>query len=75
MVEIENNVALIEVVVVIAVSDGGLVRCSPVDDGNIQTGIAHKKWLQELKDHPRIWTLKTIRTKVPLPVQYEAIDV
>lgn len=71
----ENDIALCEVVIVIAVSETGMIRCAPRNSGNIQTERDYEKWLQEIKEHPRLWTLKTIRTKVPLPVQYEAIDV
>jgi hypothetical protein len=66
--------AVIEVTVMVAVSEDGNVLVSVLDNCNVQRKRNHEAWLQALREDKKLWTLKTIKTLVPLPVQYDEID-
>lgn len=65
------DVAMLDVTVVIAVSEDGLVLASVQDDCRLAQKAQHEAWLRQICESKRLWTLKTIKTRVPLPVQYE----
>jgi hypothetical protein len=70
-----TETSFIEVVIAVAVSDCGLSMVSLIDNNNIHARKKHQQWLDALKTDNRLWSVKTIKTFVPLPVQYEEIDL
>lgn len=63
--------AMLDVVVVVAVSEDGLVTSSVQEECRLIQKRQHEEWLRSIRDDKRLWTLKTIKTQVPMPVQYE----
>ena len=62
---------MLNVVVVIAVNEDGVITSSIQDDCRLNYKRKHEEWLQQLRQDSKFWTLKTIRTEIPMPVQYE----
>jgi hypothetical protein len=70
-----RDLSYIEVKICIAMREDGFVRCLPCGTGNIQREHLFNEMLQEVREDTRFrWSLKTIKTKVPMPWQFEEID-
>ena len=67
------DVAFCDVTVVIAVNEDGLVKSCIYDPYRVQNSLNYEDWMSEIRNDKRLWTLKTIKTKVPLPGQYEVV--
>jgi hypothetical protein len=70
-----DGVTVIEVTVCIAVSDCGNVLVSVPDECNVQRRAKHQQWLEDLKASNHLWVVKTVKTLVPFPMQYEEIPL
>jgi len=66
-----SDIAAFEVFVVVALSETGQVRVCSRDFNNVQETAAYRKFLDDLKAHRELWTVKSVKVNVPLPVQYE----
>ena len=69
-----ETIALLDVTIVIAVSETGEIACCPWDNRNLQMKYNHEQFIQSLRDHQKLWAVKTIKTTVPMPVQFEVIE-
>jgi len=65
------DTAMLDVVVMVAVSEDGRVSVSADDDHHLIQKRKHENWLRMIREDEKLWTLKTIKTQVPMPVQYE----
>lgn len=63
--------AMLDVVVVVAVSEDGLVTASVQEECRLIQKRQHEDWLRNIREDKKLWTLKTIKTQMPMPVQYE----
>lgn len=63
--------AMLDVVVVVAVREDGLVTSSVQEECRLVQKRQHEEWLRLIREDKKLWTLKTIKTQVPMPVQYE----
>ena len=63
--------AMLEVVVVIAVSEDGVVTASVQEECRLVQKRQHDEWLRVIREDSKLWTLKKVKTYVPIPVQYE----
>ena len=60
-----------EVTVTIAINENGVTRCCIADTDWIQQQQEHSKFIQELREDRWLWTTKTVKVMVPIPVNYE----
>ena len=60
-----------EVLVSVAVSDGGLVDCCIADSHWIQQQRKHQAWMDEKRASKNFWSIKTVRVNVPMPLTFE----
>jgi len=70
-----SNISYVDVLICVAVSDCGNVLISLPDECNVQRRNKHQQWLDALKTDSRLWVVKTVKTSVPLPVQYEELAI
>jgi len=63
--------AMLDVVVVVAVSEDGLVSSSVQESCRLIQKRQHDEWLRSIREDKKLWTMKTIKTQIPMPVQYE----
>jgi hypothetical protein len=64
--------AVLEVTVVIAVREDGYVTCSVIEECRLIQKRAHEDWLRRIReDTTHLWVMKTVKTHVPMPIQYE----
>lgn len=61
----------LEVHVTIAVSESGMVECCIADTHWIQKQQKHAQFMADIRADKQLWTCKTIRVNVPMPVQFE----
>lgn len=66
-----TGLAMCEVIVAVAVSEDGLVTASVKDDCRLIQKRQHEAWLANIREDKKLWSMKTIRTLVPMPIQYE----
>lgn len=65
------EIAMLDVVVVVAVNEDGLVTSSVQEECRLIQKRQHEEWLRLIREDKKLWILKTIRTQVPMPIQYE----
>ena len=63
--------AMLDVVVVVAVSEDGLVSSSVQESCRLIQKRQQDEWLRSIREDKKLWTMKTIKTQIPMPVQYE----
>ena len=63
----------LEVHVTTAVSESGRVECCIADTHWIQQQRKHDQFMDDIRADKQLWSVKTIRVNVPMPVQFEDI--
>ncbi len=69
------NPTTIEVCVTIAISEGGYTRCCIANSSYLQQAREHTKFMDDLRQDKQLWHCKTIKVKLPMPVEFEDIGV
>lgn len=66
-----SALAMCEVIIIVAVSEDGQVKASVQEECRLIQKRQHEDWLKNIREDNRLWSMKTIRTLVPMPIQYE----
>ena len=66
-----DPISTIEVCVSIAVSESGREKCHIADSNWLQEQRSYKAWVDEIRQDKQLWSIKTVKVKVPAPMQYE----
>ena len=69
-----SELAMCEVIVVVAVSQDGQVTSSIQEECRLIQKRQHQEWLKNIQEDKKLWSMKTIRTLVPMPIQYEDME-
>lgn len=69
----EQKQVVIDVEVHVAVSDSGDVTSCVYDPYNSQQYAEYRTWYKNIQQHPQLWSIKRIKTKVNYPYQSEEV--
>lgn len=66
--------ASLEVTLSVAVSENGDVRVCNAERNILKIKLTHDKFMSELRADKLLWSVKTVRVQVPVPLSYEDLS-
>lgn len=66
--------SVIEVHVSVAVSESGREKCHIANSNWLQEQGDYQRWLKELRHDKQLWSVKTFKVKLPMPLSFEYAD-
>lgn len=66
-----TTTTLCEVVVSVAVSETGIADCCIADSNRVQQRQRHAEWMVAKRSSKTLWSIKTVRVNVPMPLTFE----
>jgi hypothetical protein len=75
MITEKHDNSVISVMLTVAISETGRVRCCLADSMWIADREAHTAFMKEIREDKFLWTVKTIKTAIRMPFSYEDIGV
>ena len=64
----------IEVVVAIAINQDGVVDSCVYDSIDVRAKLKYEIWLNTITNDKNLWVIKYVKTKIPLPLQFEEVQ-
>lgn len=66
--------ASLEVTLSVAVSENGDVKVCNAESNTLKLKLAHDKFMSELRADKLLWSVKTVRVQVPVPLSFEDLS-